>query len=103
MQNKQTDNLLKTINKFLHEENENCENPVTITQLLGYLIHRVNYVTDKKSVGIGMDICKQQHTRKHDFAIKDVVALMHGRPHTYKSSDTCFESLPCEQIQMTSL
>ena len=31
MQNKRTDNLLKTINKFPDEENENCENPVTIT------------------------------------------------------------------------
>ena len=67
MQNKRADNLLQTINKFLDGENENCENPVTITQLLGYLIHRVNYVTDKKTVGIGTDIYKQQHTRQHDF------------------------------------
>ena len=76
MQNKRTDNLLKTINTFLDEENENCENPVTITQLLGYLIHRVHCVTDKKTVWIGMDIYKQHHTRKQDFSTKDAVTLM---------------------------
>ena len=53
-QHKRSDDLLKTTKDFLTKENEGYENPMSITQLLGYLIHRLNYSKDKKTAAIGM-------------------------------------------------
>ena len=90
----------------LKSETWNCEYPVTITQLLGYLIHRVNYVTDKKTVGIPRDIYKQQHTRKYAFSTKfNLVALMHDFTLT-KAQLRVLKAYLWDyfsQIQMTSL
>ena len=50
---------------------------MSITQLLGYLIHRLNYSKDKKTAAIGMDIYKQEHLKKQQFSSRDAIALMH--------------------------
>ena len=77
MQSVRTKLLLEKINDFLNEENKGCDTPISMTQLLGYLIHRVNYATDKKTASIGMNIYKQEHTQKQQFTNRDAVALMH--------------------------
>ena len=76
-QHKRSDDLLKTIKDFLTKENEGYENPMSITQLLGYLIHTHNYSKDKKTAAIGMDIYKQEHLKKQQFSSWDAIALMH--------------------------
>ena len=77
MQRNRSDQLLAHINAFLEEENKECQNPISVTQLLGYLIHRINYMSDKKTAQLGMEIYEQCHLDRNSFSDQDAIALMH--------------------------
>ena len=61
-----SDNILKTISMFVDAElNEGVERKINITQFLGYLIHRINYMSDKKIAEIGKNIfCGERKEEK---------------------------------------
>ena len=77
MQRMCTSDLRKFIENFLEAENKDALNPITITQLLAYLIYQVNYMTDKKTAQLGMDIYENRHLERNSFANMDAISLMH--------------------------
>ena len=75
-----TDEILGTIKKFVDEELNAgvVEGKITVTQLLGYFIHRVNFMEDKKTAEIGTNILNQQNNReKVSFVETEAIALIH--------------------------
>jgi hypothetical protein len=77
MQRLRTDDLMKSLNSFLEVENKDSQNPMTITQILGYLIYRANYISDKKTAELGMDIYEQRNLERNSFSNMDAISLMH--------------------------
>lgn len=56
-QKARTDRLIKKIERLVEEENSVCaddEEKITTTQLLGYLIYRINCEKDKKTAYLGL-------------------------------------------------
>ena len=54
-----TDEILDRINLFVEEENSSCTDPeklLTPTKLLGYLLYRINYCSNKSTADIGKSI-----------------------------------------------
>ena len=50
---------------------------MTMTQLLGYLIHRVHYAYDKRTAKLGIDIFKKQYLDRNEFSTLDTISMMH--------------------------
>ena len=72
-----TNDILQTITSFVDELNQDVENPMTITQFLGYLIHRINYAENKKTAEIGLSLFLQHENAKMSFNETEAISLMH--------------------------
>ena len=73
MQRERTEKVVKFLNNFLEEE----DNSLTITELLGYLLYRVNYANNKNISMIGSDIFDGTINDKESFSIEESIAIMH--------------------------
>ena len=71
-----TNDILQTITSFVEELNQDVENPMTITQFLGYLIHGINYAENKKTAEIGLSLF-HQHKNAMSFDETKAISLMH--------------------------
>ena len=76
-----TDALLDAIEKLVEEENscnKSSDEDLTVTNLLGYFIHRVNYENDKKIANVGRMMYEGKPIElKTNFTTTDAIALMH--------------------------
>ena len=78
MQHIKTDQILEVLNNFIDCEKENddeCE--LTVTQLLGFLIYRINYVNNREVANLGLSIFEQKVSEKPSFDNLDAISLMH--------------------------
>ena len=94
MQSVRTKLLLEKINDFLNEENKGCDTPISMTQLLGYLIHRVNYATDKKK-RFHWNEHLQTGTHTEATIYKPGCCCTDARLNINESSDANYEILSC--------
>ena len=83
MQTNCTSRLLSYLRNFVNEEKTNSIGAVTtINQMLGYLLHKLNYQNDKKVAAIGQALFEQQESfwrnSKTQFDFIEAVSLMHG-------------------------
>ena len=74
MQKERTESLLQHINKFVDQEFPE----LTVTHLLGYLIHRVNIQSDKKIARVGYEIFKSSIIDTKSFEVEEAIAIMHS-------------------------
>lgn len=77
MQKERTEGILQNILEFTERE---CPE-LTVTQLLGYLIHRVNIQSNKKTAQIGFDIFNSNSNSSitlNTFDVNEAIALMHS-------------------------
>ena len=77
-----TDEILESLKKFIDNEqlvaDADSDDPMTITQLLGYLLHRVNYSENKKLSKVGLMLMHNKTLQQpQDFDLMDAVTLMH--------------------------
>ena len=103
-QKERTDNLLENIERLVEEENnicnENNEEKLTTTQLLGYLIYRINCDKDKKTAELGQKIYKSELVQndKVSFSPTDAVAIMHDLTLTKQEMRTLKSYLAAKNI-----
>ena len=74
MKKERTDSLLQHIEDFVEKE---CPE-LSVTQLLGYLIHRVNIQSEKKVAKVGHDIFTSSFDELDSFSLDEAIALMHS-------------------------
>ena len=74
MQKERTESLLHHIKDYVANE---CPK-LSVTQLLGYLIHRVNIQSDKRTAQVGHQLYRSTINDTHSFDVNDAVALMHS-------------------------
>ena len=55
----------------------NEEEDLSVTDLLGYLIHRVNYKSDKQTANVWMSTYEQTYLDAKNFSHDDDIAIMH--------------------------
>ena len=72
-----TNDILQTITSFVDELNHDVENPMTITQFVGYLIHRINCAENKKTAEIGLSLFHQHENAMMSFDETKAISLMH--------------------------
>ena len=79
MQHIRTDKILNDLKDFIDSENKenNTDSDMTLTQILGYLIYRINYSSNKKIAEIGKSILEENFTNEASFDNLDAIALMH--------------------------
>ena len=70
MRKERTDSLLQHIEQFVSQE---CPE-LTVSQLLGYLVHRVNIQSEK----VGYNIFTSTVTNPRSFEVVEAIALMHS-------------------------
>ena len=73
MQKERTDRLLRHMEEFISEE---CPE-LNVTQMCGYLIHRVNKQSNKSLAKVGFDIFLSTLC-DNNFDLKEAIALMHS-------------------------
>ena len=74
MKKERTESLLQHINDFVTRE---CPE-LSVTQLLGYLIHRINVQSEKKVAKVGYEIFSSSVTNTRSFEVEEAIALMHS-------------------------
>ena len=74
MKKERTEELLQHINSFVEKE---CPE-LSVTQLLGYLIHRVNIQSQKKIAQVGHDIFTSSFDELDSFNLDEAISLMHS-------------------------
>ena len=74
MQKERTESLLQHIGDFVQQE---CPE-LSITQLLGYLIHRINVQSEKQIAKVGHEIFTSSLTNARSFEVVEAIALMHS-------------------------
>ena len=68
-----TDDLMTALNKFVEDEG------LTITETLGYLLHRANYEKDKRAAALGMRIYNGQIASvENSFDLDAAIAIQHS-------------------------
>ena len=79
MQHIRTDKILQDLKEFISSENKesNSDCNITLTQILGFLIYRVNYLTNKKVADLGKSIFEENLKEGESFDDLDAIALMH--------------------------
>ena len=74
MQKERTESILKHIKEFVSNE---CPE-LSVTQVLGYLIHRENAQSEKKIAQAGLKIFNSTFQDTRSFDIQEAIALMHS-------------------------
>ena len=74
MQKERTEGLLLHIKEYIAKE---CPE-LSVTQLLGYFVHRVNIQSEKKISRIGYELYKRTTNVCKSFEVDEAIALMHG-------------------------
>ena len=74
MQKERTESLLHHVKDYVAND---CPE-LSVTQLLGYLIHRVNIQSDKRTAQVGHHLYRSTINDTHSFDVNDAVALMHS-------------------------
>ena len=74
MRKERTQGLLDYIQEYTAKE---CPE-LSVTQLLGYLIHRVNIQSEKKTARVGYELFSSNVNDIHSFEVNEAVALMHS-------------------------
>ena len=73
--------MLAEIEKLVDDENrifdEHNKEKLTTTQILGYLIYRISYTSDKQVSRLGMSIFEGKHQKTKKLSNDKAVALMH--------------------------
>ena len=74
--------LLEYLKNFANQDNSNSiGSDVTINQMLGYLLHRLNHQNDKKVAAMGQALFHQEESYwrngKSQFDLSEAIALMH--------------------------
>ena len=80
MMRNRTDELLETLKDFIASESNDVkiDNTLSLNQVLGYFLYRVNHNSDKKISEMGRALFeKQDITIKPEFDLGEAVALMH--------------------------
>ena len=62
---------------FVDNESSLEENSLTVNQLLGYLLYRINYSSNKKLSNLGFSLYSNNHTETNNFTTRDAITLMH--------------------------
>ena len=87
-----TDSLLTEIEKLVDDENriydERNEEQLTNTQILGYLIYRINCNSDRQVSILGMSIFEGKYQKAKKFSSDEVVALLHDLTLTKQQMQT---------------
>ena len=73
MMKERTDCLLSHIDDYVEKE---CPE-LTITQILGYLIHRINLKSKKMVAKVGCDLFTETADAAHTFHLDKAFAIMH--------------------------
>ena len=73
MMKERTDSLLSHIDGFVQRE---CPE-LSTTQLLGYMLHRINLKSNKVIAKVGHDILTDTLGQLHEFSIDEAIAVMH--------------------------
>ena len=82
MKANRTTELLEYLKNFVNQDNSNSiGSDVTINQMLGYLLHRLNHQNDKKVAAMGQALFHQEESYwrngKSQFDLSEAIALMH--------------------------
>ena len=79
MQHIRTDQILQNLKDFISNENKENNNDckLNLTQILGFLIYRINYMTNKKVADLGKTIFEDNFKEGESFDDLDAIALMH--------------------------
>ena len=64
--------MIDEIDYFISEEED-----LTRIELLGFLIHRVSYMNDKRTADIGLTLYEKNKLCSTSFTNEDAIALMH--------------------------
>ena len=62
---------------FIDDESSLEENSLTVNQLLGYLLYRINYSSNKKLSNLGFSLYSNNHTETNNFTTRDAITFMH--------------------------
>ena len=79
MQHIRTDKILQDLKDFINNENKenDSECKLTLTQILGFLIYRINYTNNRKIADLGKSIFEENVIEGASFDNLDAIALMH--------------------------
>ena len=74
MKKERTDEILKQINDHVEK---NCPE-LSTTQLLGYLIHRINVQSRKDIAKVGLQLFTESLSATNSFSVDEAIAVMHS-------------------------
>ena len=74
MKKARTDDILQTIDSYVKRE---CPE-LSTTQLLGYLIHRINVQSHKDIADVGLQLFTETVSVTNSFSIDEAIAIMHS-------------------------